>query len=529
MSNFYNGNENLPKAGTLKNLSDFQMKELQKCMEDPIYFAETYFRIVAPGRGLIPFKLYKYQKKAIRKYKKTGKLIMATARQVGKTAVATVIILHDAIFNEHYKVGILANRKATAKEVLSRIQLAYEYLPGWLKGGIKSFNKESMEFENGSMIYADATIGNSVRGKSLDMVYIDEAAFVDNWDDFASAVLPTLSAGPNPRLILTSTPNGLNHFYYYVENAKKGLNGFEYIEVPWWKVKARDEKWKQNTLAELNFDEQKFAQEQEVEFIGSSGTLISGAALKLLMYRTPYQQDTHMCQYYESQSDHNYVLVADVSRGKGLDYSAFQIIDISTVPYKEVCTYRNNMITPSDFADICYRMGTYYNEAQILVEINDLGQQVADIIWEYEGNIICTETKGRNGKQVSYGGKADRGIRTTTGVKAVGCAMIKLLIEQNKIEIIDKITIDELKTFSAKGKSYEAESGKHDDTTMCLVLFAWLANSGFIDQINDENILQHLKEQTEEDMDSSLLPFGIIIDGHDEEQHLEEITLDYNW
>lgn len=517
----YKGNPYLPKAGTRKEFTPEQEIEVAKCIEDPLYFANTYFKIVHQEHGLMQMTLYDYQKEALNKYLECNKLVMATARQVGKTSLATVIILHAAIFNDHKNIALLANRKQTAKEVLDRVKLAYELLPDWLKGGVKEWNKESVEFENGSKIFADATSGNSVRGKSLFLIYIDECAHVEGWEDFAASVLPTVTSHNAGRIILTSTPNGLNHFYDYFQNAKEEKNGFAWIEVPWWKVDGRDEAWKERTLAEMNYDQIKFEQEQCVEFVGSSGTLISGATLKRLKKATPIHVDEGLKLYEQVITNHKYVITVDTSRGKGFDYSAFSVIDVTSPPYKQVCTYRNNNIEATDYAVIVERVAKYFNEAEMLIELNDLGKQVSDICffdYGYE-NITMTETRGRAGKQISggFGGKnVERGITTTLPVKNTGCALLKSLIEQNQLIIIDEDTIRELNVFSAKGKSYEAEEGHNDDTVMPLVLFGWMSNQSYFKELVDNDITKHLRESSDDDIDDYLMPFGIVNDGSDE-------------
>lgn len=516
---FYNGNPNLPRANETKDWDEWKKAELLRCKNDPVYFAETYFKIVHVDHGLIPFTLYDYQKKAIRIMNDHRHMLMCASRQCGKTSVATVIVLHAALFNEQKKIGLLANKAPTAREILKRIQRAYEHLPDWLKGGVKEWNKSSVEFENGSIIIADATEGDSIRGHSLFMLYIDEMAFVENWDDFAQSVLPTLSSGMNTKIVLTSTPKGLNHFHDYYRGAKEETNGYQLVEVPWHEVPGRDEAWRVRALGELNNDEQKFNQEYNLEFMGSSGTLISGATLKALRAGTPIYQTEgkEMKKFVEPIKGHIYTLIADVSRGKGLDYSAFSVIDITESPFKQVFTYRNNMITAPDYAAIINQVGRHYNNAYVLVELNDLGETVADTLYmHYEyPEILTTENAGRAGKRISAGfsKQIDRGVRTTKPVKALGCGMIKMILEQRRLELVDHWTIEELKTFSQKGMTYEAESGKHDDTTMCLVLFGWLTEQDYFKLLTDKDILHDLREQTEEQNEDSLLPFGIMNDG----------------
>jgi hypothetical protein len=743
---------------------------------------------------------------------------MATSRQIGKTTIATVIILHYVLFNEFKTVFVLANKAATAQEVLGRVQLAYEYLPHWLKCGVVEWNKMSVEFENGSKVVAAATSSDAIRGKSClsgetiihlkkdneyldislkefsdkfgfensagyliksingysefdgviyqgkrntyrlfldselyidatedheflmnnnclkrldklqigdefstgnkvkaifnnniiedvydawnvkdnhmfyinniitkncNMLYIDECitgnsiikikdnfseynikignlfdkhfkengilngtdiiplndyqiltsegykdfksikrsitsktikltlsnneifegtadhilivsgknialkdlqindyisdnlfvvnieennteqyvydiqdvadnnsylvksgneyinskncAFIQNWEEFSASVLPVISSGKSSKLIFTSTPKGLNHFYEYVEGARKGINDFKLIEVKWNDVPGRDEKWKEQTLATLNNDLERFAQEFEVSFLGSSDNLISGAAMKnikadALQYKPIHTNISYGYRIYEEPvRDKIYAMTCDVSRGKGLDYSTFHVIDITQIPYKQVATFRNNLITPTDFAAFIYNTAKAYNEAYTLIEINDIGGQVADILYFDYGyeNLISTESAGTKGKRVSagYGRNVDRGIRTTITVKALGCSMLKLLIEQRKLTVYDVETINELSSFVKKGKSYEAEPGKHDDLVMALVLFAWLTTDTFFKNINDLDVMHTLRDLSDEQIFDELVPFGIIstYDMPQEEPRVEKI------
>ena len=531
----YNGNPNLPKANTQHNWTADMINEYIKCKADPVYFAETYFKIVHVDKGLIPFKLYEYQKEAIRLSSLNRKFVMNASRQCGKTSVATVIILHYALFNDSKKVALLANKADTAQEILSRIQLAYEYLPHWLKCGVSEWNKRRVEFDNGTIIIAAASSSSSIRGQSVSMLYIDECAFVERWEEFSASVMPTLSSGKETRMIFTSTPCGLNHFFHYVDGGKNGVNGFSVLEVPWTAVPGRDLKWKEDILGTINHDLQKFEVEYNCAFEGSSGTLISGAVLKSLKAQMPVQimAGYGFSIYEEAIPGHRYFCIVDVSRGKGLDYSAFHIIDTTNVPYKQVAVFRNNMITPTDYAAFIYRACKMYSDAFVLVEINDIGGQIPDLLsydYEYE-NIIFTESHGRSGKRVSggFGGNVDKGIRTTKTVKAVGCSMLKLLIEQKKLEVVDKHTIAELNTFSQKGKSYEAEPGHHDDLVMGLVLFAWLSQDAFFVEMNDDNILQHLRDRSDQDMLDDLVSFGFRFDAADDYAEPTVVKMGGEW
>ena len=508
----YNGNINLKRKGTPIEFSQDMVGEFIKCARDPIYFSEKYIQIVHVDKGLIPIKLYDYQKEIVEKITNNRRVTVVTSRQAGKTTTAVAVILHYVIFNEHKTCALLANKGDAAREILDRIKIAYEALPKWLQQGVIEWNKGSVEFENGCKIIAGATSSSAIRGKSISFLYIDETAFVENWDEFFASVFPTISSGKTTKMLYTSTPNGLNHFYKTCEGAKQDTNGFEYVEVPWQKVPGRDEDWRKETLAAMDQDTQKFSQEFECGFLGSSGTLIEGSKLKSLVPRTPIGQTEHMKVYEKPQRDRTYCCVVDVSRGKGLDYSAFQIIDVTEMPYRQVCVFKDNMVTPVDYAEIIYRSIKSYNEAYTLVEVNDIGEQVSEILhYEFEvETLMFTESAGRSGKRISTGfsKKADKGIRTTKAVKSVGCNMLKMLIEQDQLVLNDFDTINELSTFSRKGNSYEAESGCHDDLTMGLVLFAWMTDQIFFKEITNINTVNELRQRNEEQLAESLLPIG---------------------
>lgn len=517
----YNGNANLKRKGIDIQWTPDMLKEYVKCAEDPLYFITNYIKIVHVDHGLIPLKVYDYQKEIIEKMGYSRQVAVCTSRQAGKTTTAVAIILHYVLFNDYKTVALLANKGDAAREILDRIKIAYEALPKWMQQGVVEWNKGSVEFENGCKIIAGATSSSAIRGKSISLLYIDETAFVENWDEFFASVFPTISSGNTTKILFTSTPNGLNHFYKTCEGARDGTNGYEYVEVPWYRVPGRDEKWKQNTLQGMDFDYQKFAQEFECEFLGSSGTLIDGSKLKALVTKTPIQEAHGICLYEKPKEDHIYSCVVDVSRGKGLDYSAFQIIDITSMPYKQVCVYRDNFVTPSEYAEVIYRTCKTFNEALVLVEVNDIGEQVGEMLhsdFEYE-NVLFTESAGRSGKRISggFGRGIDKGIRTTKTVKSVGCSILKLMIEQDQLIINDFRTINELSTFSRKANSFEAEPGCHDDLVMCLVLFAWLSDQMYFKEVTDINTIFKLREKSDQQMMDELTPFGFYDDGGVEE------------
>ena len=515
----YLGNNNLKRIGEQIEFTPENLKEYMKCIEDPAYFARNYIKIVHVDKGLVPFDLYAYQEEIVTKITNSRRLAVLTARQSGKTTTAVAVILHYILFNEYKTVAILANKGDSAREVLGRVQLAYEALPKWMQQGVEEWNKGNISLENGCKIYAGTTSSSAIRGKSISFLYLDEVAFIEGYDEFFASVYPTISSGESTKLLMTSTPNGLNHFWKTCKGAEEGTNGYEFTKVMWYDVPGRDEKWKQETLEALDFDEQKFKQEYECQFLGSSGTLIDGAKLKELAYSRPVNEREGLSQYETVKEGHTYAITVDVSRGKGLDYSTFNVIDISKMPYKQVCVFRDNMIGPVDFASVIYRVGLMYNEAAVLIEINDIGEQVSDVLlmdYGYE-NLLYTENAGRSGKRISagFGKNVDGGIRTTKSVKSVGCSILKMLIEQNQLIVQDYNTIQELSRFSKKGSSYEAESGSHDDLVMNLVIFAWLTDQTFFKDLTDINTLMKLREKTEQEIEDDLLPFGFIDVGDD--------------
>lgn len=532
----YNGNVLLKRANQDIEWTPDLVAEVAKCSEDPLYFIKNYMKIITLDEGLKLFQPYPYQENMIESFVDNRYTIVTTARQAGKSTTTVAFILWYILFHEDKTVALLANKGETAREILGRVQLAYQHLPKWLQQGIREWNKGSFELENNSRVIAAATSASAIRGYTINLLFIDEAAHIDNWDEFFTSVYPTISSGKESKIILVSTPNGLNHFYSVWINANENRNGYKPIKVTWQDVPGRDEKWKQDTLAGMNFDIEKFNQEMCCEFLGSSGTLIAGWKLKELVHQAPMVQKEGLIQYKKPEEGRVYMMVCDVSRGKGLDYSAFQVIDVTKMPYEQVCVFRNNALSPMDYADVIFRTAKNYNKASVLVEINDIGEQVSHSLhydFGYE-NVLFTENAGRSGKRVSSGfaGKgADKGIRTTKIVKSIGCSILKLLVEQNQLIINDFHTINELSTFSKKGNSYEAEPGKHDDLVMCLVLFSWITEQQYFKDYTDINTLMSLREKTEEDMEQDLSPFGFVLNGREEfyDEENEQFVDNDNW
>ena len=522
MSEVYLGNPNLKKANTPIQFTEEQVIEFLRCKEDPVYFANNYIKIVSLDEGLTQFHPYDFQEKLIHNFHNNRFNICKMPRQTGKSTTVVSYLLHYAVFNDSVNIGILANKAATARELLSRLQTAYENLPKWMQQGIISWNKGSMELENGSKILAASTSASAVRGMSFNILFLDEFAFVPNHvaDSFFASVYPTITSGQNTKVIIVSTPHGMNHFYRMWHDAERGKNEYVPTDVHWSEVPGRDEVWKEQTIA--NTSEQQFRVEFECEFLGSVNTLINPTILKSLVYENPIQRNAGLDVYEEAQKDHNYLLTIDVARGLGNDYSAFIVFDITEFPYKVVAKYRNNEIKPMLFPNIILDVAKGYNNAWLLVEVNDIGDQVASILHydlEYE-NILMSSMRGRNGQVVGQGfsgSKTQLGVRTTSAVKKLGCSNLKTLIEEFKLLTLDYEIISELTTFAQRHNSFEAEEGCNDDLAMCLVLFAWLVAQDYFKEMTETDIRKRIYEEQKNQIEQDMAPFGFISDGFNDE------------
>jgi hypothetical protein len=505
----YLANPKLKKTNVVLDLTKEQVHEFIRCSKDPIYFIENYVKIITLDRGLVQIKLYPFQKQAVLDINHNRRVIVKAGRQVGKTTMVVGYILWYILFNEDKFIAILANKAPTAREILNRIKIAYESMPLWLQQGVRVWNKGDIELENNCRVMATSTASSAIRGYSISLLYLDEFAFVPSniADEFFTSVYPTISSGETSKILISSTPCGMNHYYRMWTEAIEGYNGFKYIEANWRQVPGRTQQWANEQRKVLG--EEKFLQEMECEFMGSAGTLLSAASLKSLAFVKPLHTSDNGIKIYEQpQQGHNYVIVADTSRGRGLDYSACMVINCS-IPYKVVATYKNNNISPLIYPSILKKMGDYYNQAYALVEINDNGQQVVDTLfedYEYENILSTVEIKTKIALTWGYGTKSNRGIRTTKSVKRLGCSILKNLIEQEKIFIQDFDTIAELSTFIAKGTSFEAEEGSHDDLVMCLVLFSWMTNQSFFADLTNTNLKERLYQEQMRQIEEDSLP-----------------------
>ena len=518
----YHNNPNLPRADYKHNFTQAEIDEFKKCAADPIYFAITYMRIVNVDKGLMPFEMWDFQKDMLKTFHENRFSICKLPRQVGKTTTSVAYLLHYILFNENVNVAILANKSPTAREIMGRLQLAFEYLPFFLKQGVIEWNKGSIHLANGSKAVADSTSGSSVRGRSFNVIFLDEFAFVPNniAEAFFMSTYPTISSGNTTKVIIVSTPNGLNLFYKMWTEALEKKSLYIPIEIHWSMVPGRDEKWKEITIRNTSPDQ--FRQEFECEFIGSTNTLIHPLKLRSLVWHNPIRKDMgdsfHI--FKDPESNHTYVMTVDVAEGLGLDYSTFSVIDVTSFPYRQVAKYRNNKIQPLIFPTLILQAARLYNDAFVLIEINSIGLQVADILHfelAYE-NLVKIELKGKQGQQHTPGFKKKiaYGLKTSKQTKAIGCANLKTLVESDKLILIDYDTIQELMTFSADKQSFKAEEGNNDDLAMTLVHFGWLTSQRYFKENINNDIRSALQQEQLNIMDQDIVPFGIVDNGVDD-------------
>jgi len=527
VDNVYLGNPNLKKANTPIEFTEENVIEFMKCKEDPVYFAKRYIKIVSLDEGLVPFNLYPFQEKLVRNFHENRFNICKMPRQTGKSTTVVSYLLHYAVFNDNVNIGILANKAKIAMDLLGRLQTAYENLPRWMQQGIIAWNKGSLELENGSKILAASTSASAVRGMSFNILFLDEFAFVPNHvaDDFFASVYPTISSGTQTKVIIVSTPRGMNHFYRMWHDSEKGKNEYKPTDVHWSEVPGRDDEWKAQTIA--NTSEQQFKVEFECEFLGSVNTLINPAVLRNMVYDNPITKNAGLDIYEKPIKDHNYIITVDVARGLGNDYSAFIVFDVTQFPYKVVAKYRNNEIKPMLFPNVILDVAKGYNNSYLLVEVNDIGDQVASILQydlEYE-NLLMASMRGRAGQIVGQGfsgKKTQLGVRTTAAVKKLGCSNLKTMIEDNKLLTCDYEIISELTTFAQKHNSFEAEEGCNDDLAMCLVIFSWLVAQEYFKEMTDNDIRKRIYEEQKNQIEQDMAPFGFISDGFDDESFVDK-------
>jgi len=522
----YLGNPNLKRANTPIEFTQEQILEFMACKNDPVYFAQKHVKIVTLDHGLMPFEPYDFQQELINNFHDNRFNICKMPRQTGKSTTVISYLLHYLLFNDSVNIGILANKAATARELLGRLQTAYENVPKWMQQGVLSWNRGSLELENGSKILAASTSASAVRGMSFNILFLDEFAFVPNHiaDSFFASVYPTITSGQNTKVIIVSTPHGMNHFYRMWHDAEKGKNEYVPTDVHWSQVPGRDDVWREQTIA--NTSEQQFKVEFECEFLGSVDTLIAPSKLRSMVYQTPEKTNAGLDVYVDPQKGHDYVITVDVARGVNKDYSAFVVIDISEFPHSVVGKYRNNEIKPMLFPSIIEEVGKSYNDAFILCEVNDIGDQVASILnydMEYKNLLMCS-MRGRAGQVVGQGfsgKKTQLGVKMSKTVKKVGSLNLKTLIESDKLLSCDYDIMSELTTFIQKSNSFEAEEGCHDDLAMCLVIYAWLVQTDYFKELTDQDVRKRLYEEQRNAIEQDMAPFGFMDDGMGEDSFVD--------
>ena len=510
----YLGNPNVKRDGVLQQWTPELLREYKKCMEDPIYFARNYVKVIALDKGLVKFDLYPYQEQMFNHFQEHRFNVILACRQSGKSISACAYLLWFVLFNSEKTVAILANKGATAREMLARITLMLENIPFFLQPGSKALNKGSLEFSNNSRIVAAATSGSSIRGMSVNLLYLDEFAFVERAAEFYTSTYPVVSSGKDTKIIVTSTANGIgNQFHKVWEGAVQGINQFKPFRVDWWDVPGRDRKWKTETIA--NTSQLQFDQEFGNTFFGTGDTLINAETL-LNLRAKPYErllENGLLKIYKETEKDHDYIMTVDVSKGRGQDYSTFNILDISTRPFEQVAVYRNNTISPVLFPNVIYKYAKVYNEAYVVVEANDQGSVVCNGLYhdlEYENMHVESAIKANA-----------LGIEITRKTKRLGCSAIKDILENGKLKIVDEQTILEISTFEARGQSYEATDGNHDDLMMNLVMFGYFVSTQYFADMTDINLKEMIFKQRMQEIEDNVVPFGIIDDGRQYSQQIE--------
>ena len=510
----YLGNPLLKRINVPQNYTAEEIQEYVKCRDNPIYFIKNYMTIVNIDRGLMKFELWPFQEELIRGLEKHRFCIVKCPRQSGKSQTSLAYMLHYILFNDQKNVAILANKGATARELLGRLQMAYEKLPMFLQQGVSEWNKGSVFLENGSRILASSTSSSAIRGYSFNLIFLDEFAFIQQnmAEEFFNSVYPTISSGQTSKVIIVSTPNGMNHFYKMWTDAVEKRSNYHAFAINWWDVPGRDEEWKKQTIE--NTSEEQFRQEFETEFLGSAGTLVNPGKIAELAIRTPLSRKDNLDVYEETIEGHNYFIAVDVAEGRGQDYSTFNVIDITELPFKQVAKYRSNTISPLLFPTIIQRVATAYNKATVLIESNGPGGEVCNILHydlEYENSIN------------ESGVHAKLGIKMTKRVKAVGCSNFKDLVETNKLIIQDLETISEISQFIVRGKSWSSEEGGTDDLVMSLVMFSWFSSQPMFKELNDIDLRTKLYDGQIQEIEDDLTPFGFIEDGIEgEDKYIRE-------
>jgi hypothetical protein len=531
----YMGNERLKREGEQIHFTKDNVLEFQKCRDDIKYFIKTYIKIINVDEGLVPFDMYPFQEKVVDTFAENRFVVLKFPRQTGKSTTTLAYMLHTILFNDYYKIAIFANKGDLARELLSRLKLAYEFLPKWLQQGISKWNEGSIVLENGSKIVASGTNESSGRGDTYNLIFLDEFAHIHNnlAEDFFKSTYPTISSGSTTKTIIVSTPRGMNMFYKIWQDAVEGRSQYVPLEVHWSEVPGRDEAWQKETIS--NTSEQQFAQEFECEFIGSVHTLISPIKLRTMTFKPPLAKIWEFVDIYENPiPDHQYFVSCDVSHGGGLDHQAMVIIDITELPYRMVGKLYERELSPLFYPTYIQKVAKIYNDAFVLVENNDIGTTVTNTLhydMEYENVLMCS-FHGRAGQRLGAGfgtmGKTQLGVKTTPATKRIGCSNLKDLVEKDKLMIEDLEVISEFTTFVADGDKFNAEEGCYDDLTMALANFAWASGQQYFKDMLDTDLRRDLYNEQMKQIEEDMSPFGVIYDHHAEETIVDESGQQWN-
>ena len=496
----YLGNTLIKKAGVETQYTKEELAEYMKCSQDPIHFIENYTQIISLDEGMVKFKLRGYQEDLINFYDKNRFNVVLASRQSGKSITSCAYLLWFLLFHPEVTVAVLANKGAIAREMIARIVTMLESVPFFLQPGVKILNKGSIEFSNDSKVVAAATSSSSIRGMSINLLYLDEFAFVDDAETFYTATYPVITSGKDSKVIITSTANGVgNMFHKIYESAVHEQSEYKSFIINWYDVPGRDKEWKEMTIA--NTSEAQFEQEYGNSFLGTGNTLINSNTLLGMRAVDPEWSKDNVSLYEKPVEGHNYVCTVDVAKGRGMDFSTFSIFDVTTKPFRQVCTFRDDMISPMLFPDIINKYARPFNEALVIIENNAEGGIVATQL-HYDIEYPNVFTQGQLKSE-------DIGISVNKKIKRIGCSTLKELLEEDRLSVIDRPTITELMTFVNKGNSFEADRGYHDDMVMNLVLFSWFITTDYFYHLTDTQVKDLLYAEQQKMIEDDLLPAGV--------------------
>jgi hypothetical protein len=528
----YNGIRTLKRAKTVLDLSPIHKNEIRKCKESFSYFREHYC-LITTKTGLARPEPREYQVNLEENLITLEDCVILYPRQSGKTVTSGNYLLWRAIFHEDaINIGIVANKPATAAEVLSKMKKTFIELPIWLQSNVTIWNMGNIAFDNGTNIMTDGPSSDSFRGYTINILYIDEVAYLKKslWEEFTDSVMPTMNSLIFKQVIMTSTANGVNHFKHIVDAAKKKDSPERYITTSWRNVPHYNKAGKLLAPAEYKkitikrYGKKYFAQTEECEFLGSSDTLISGEALRDIQDNVenvkPIPQavlnDGEM--YKQPVPGHNYIISVDPSKD-GIDEFSVDVTDVSQFPFEQVFT-ANLQVDYLIMPEHLYELGKYYNNGLMIIENNEgAGQSITDTLWNvYEYENIYRD-KNIDGK---VGFKRYTGFRTTIKSRALVLNLLKIFIDEGKLIVNSKATLEQFYTFTKRktGNKYEAEDGYKDDAVMSLaIMFApFVENKTFDDykMFVKELKIEESTQTTSEFLSSIDVGFSSDEDGVDE-------------